>query len=77
MTLLCLSIFQVVVPLYPQFSISTSGSSLRVLQDQFFKVTPPKKHIRSHRQVYQQPVLNCWMGRLKASWLASQITRTR
>lgn len=33
----------VVVPLYPQFSISTSGSSLRVLQDQFFKVTPLKK----------------------------------
>ena len=27
----------VVVPLYPQFSISTSGSSLRVVQDLFFK----------------------------------------
>jgi ferrochelatase len=27
----------VVVPLYPQFSISTSGSSLRTLQDLFFK----------------------------------------
>ena len=27
----------VIIPLYPQFSISTSGSSLRVLQDIFFK----------------------------------------
>lgn len=27
----------VIVPLYPQFSISTSGSSLRVVQDLFFK----------------------------------------
>jgi ferrochelatase len=29
----------VIVPLYPQFSISTSGSSLRVLQEEFSKAT--------------------------------------
>lgn len=28
---------QVIVPLYPQFSISTSGSSLRLLQEIFYK----------------------------------------
>lgn len=37
----------VIVPLYPQFSISTSGSSLRVLQEAFARattVTPPPVH---------------------------------
>ena len=34
----------VIVPLYPQFSISTSGSSLRVLQEEFAKNTAPPMH---------------------------------
>ena len=29
----------VIVPLYPQFSISTSGSSLRLLQEEFASLT--------------------------------------
>eukprot|EP00977_Amphora_coffeiformis_P029148 scaffold39028_cov191-Amphora_coffeaeformis.AAC.1 len=34
----------VIVPLYPQFSISTSGSSLRVLQEEFARNTAPPVH---------------------------------
>lgn len=34
----------VIVPLYPQFSISTSGSSLRVLQEEFAKNAAPPMH---------------------------------
>lgn len=40
----------VVVPLYPQFSISTSGSSLRVLQDLFFKVGRPTDRQHASKQ---------------------------
>ena len=34
----------VIVPLYPQFSISTSGSSLRVLQEEFARNSAPPIH---------------------------------
>ena len=34
----------VIVPLYPQFSISTSGSSLRVLQEEFARSAAPPVH---------------------------------
>eukprot|EP00624_Nannochloropsis_granulata_P000060 evm.model.NODE_10174_length_41657_cov_19.929615.7 len=56
----------VVVPLYPQFSISTSGSSLRVLQDLFFKDAPRWGQI-SHTVVpawYDRPGYVQAMGRL-------------
>jgi len=56
----------VVVPLYPQFSISTSGSSLRVLQDLFFKDAPRWGKI-SHTVVpawYDRPGYVQAMGRL-------------
>jgi protoporphyrin/coproporphyrin ferrochelatase len=56
----------VVVPLYPQFSISTSGSSLRVLQDLFFKDSDTWGRIR-HTVVpawYDRPGYVRAMGRL-------------
>ena len=48
----------VIVPLYPQFSISTSGSSLRVLQEEFSKYGPKKYRNMVHTVVpswYQRP----------------------
>lgn len=62
----------VVVPLYPQFSISTSGSSLRVLQDLFFKDAPNWADV-SHTVVpawYDRPGYVQAMGRLIAAELA-------
>ncbi len=62
----------VVVPLYPQFSISTSGSSLRVLQDLFFKDAPNWANV-SHTVVpawYDRPGYVQAMGRLIATELA-------
>lgn len=62
----------VVVPLYPQFSISTSGSSLRVLQDLFFKDAPNWADV-SHTVVpawYDRPGYVQAMGRLIAGELA-------
>ena len=48
----------VIVPLYPQFSISTSGSSLRVLQEEFSKHSDkygPSKMVHT--------VVPCWYDR--------------
>jgi len=48
----------VIVPLYPQFSISTSGSSLRVLQEEFAK--------NSHKwnpQTFTHTVIPSWYDR--------------
>ncbi len=62
----------VVVPLYPQFSISTSGSSLRVLQDLFFKDSPQWGKV-SHTVVpawYDRPGYVQAMGRLISRELA-------
>lgn len=46
----------VIVPLYPQFSISTSGSSLRVLQEEF----SARAHLYSH---LQHTVVPSWYDR--------------
>lgn len=46
----------VVLPLYPQFSISTSGSSLRVLQEEF------SKHSSRYRDMVHT-VVPSWYGR--------------
>jgi ferrochelatase len=62
----------VVVPLYPQFSISTSGSSLRVLQDLFFKDFPQWSKV-AHTVVpawYDRPGYIQAMGRLISRELA-------
>lgn len=62
----------VIVPLYPQFSISTSGSSLRVLQDLFFKDSPRWNQV-SHTVVpawYDRPGYVQAMGRLISKELA-------
>ena len=48
----------VIVPLYPQFSISTSGSSLRVLQEQFAK----NAHRFSSSKI-QHTVVASWFDR--------------
>jgi protoporphyrin/coproporphyrin ferrochelatase len=48
----------VVIPLYPQFSISTSGSSLRVLQEEFSK----------HSGVDQQPYYRDMVHTVIPSW---------
>lgn len=40
----------VILPLYPQFSISTSGSSLRLLQEEFAKQSPPQQQQQEKSQ---------------------------
>jgi protoporphyrin/coproporphyrin ferrochelatase len=46
----------VIVPLYPQFSISTSGSSLRILQEEF------SKHSQDYRNMIHT-VVSSWYNR--------------
>jgi protoporphyrin/coproporphyrin ferrochelatase len=51
----------VIVPLYPQFSISTSGSSLRVLQDIFYR-QPDRWSTRGANQ-FLHTVVPTWYHR--------------
>jgi len=48
----------VIVPLYPQFSISTSGSSLRVLQEEF-----AKNSLKWNPQKFSHTVIPSWYNR--------------
>lgn len=52
----------VIVPLYPQFSISTSGSSLRVLQEEFAK-TYDNGNNNKHKDVFEHTVVASWFDR--------------
>lgn len=50
----------VVLPLYPQFSVSTSGSSLRLLEA-LLKEDPALRQVRAARGVWRGG--QCWLGR--------------